>query len=216
MIIYNFIFMKIIYSYNKNLKFKMKYLRLFERLVKEPPFISSARKGSTNAVKQALKDGEDVNMKDSDGKTALMHAVKFPFVVDALIEGKADVNEKDRNGITALMMASTPTVINKLLNAKADVNMQDINGETAIMRYLSCFYDSGTFISILEKFLKSGLNLDIKNNEGENFYDLMMGFKEYNSHKQDYINDIEIYINNKFPKYKKDFDLKTDINKFNV
>ena len=194
----------------------MKYLRLFEKSVKEPPFISSAKRGSTSAVKLAIKEGVDVDMKDSDGKTAMMHAIKFPFVVDVLIEANADVNETDKNGMTALMMASTLTIINKLLNAKADVNIQDINGETAIMRYLSCFYDSGTFITILEKFLKYGLNLDIKNNDGEKFYDCLIEYKKFNSHKNSYIDDIEKYINMKFPKYKKEFNIRIDVNKFNI
>jgi len=194
----------------------MKYLRLFERSVKEPPFISSAKRGSTSVVKQAIKEGVDVNMKDSDGKTALMHAIKFPFVVDALIEGDADVNETDKNKNTALMMASTPIVINKLLNAKADVNIQDINGETAIIKYLSYFYDAGTFIMLLEKFLKAGLDLDIKNSDGENFYDCLLDFKKFNSHKDDYIDEIEKYVTNKFPKYKENSDLRIDISKFNV
>lgn len=194
----------------------MKYLRLFEKSEKESPFISSARKGSTNAVKQAIKEGENVDMKDSDGKTALMHAIKFPFVVDALIEGKANVNETDKHKRTALMMASTPTVINKLLNAGADVNIQDVNNETAIMRYLTCFYDSGTFINILEKLLKNGLDLDLENINGENFYECMMVYKTFNNHKDEYIDAIEKYMNDKFPKYKEDWDFKNDVNKFNV
>ena len=207
---------KIIYSYNKNLNLNMKYIRLFEKSIKEPAFISAAKRGNTNSVKQYIKDGIDINMKDYDGKTALMHAIKFPFVVDVLLEEHADVNATDKNKMTALMMASTLTIINKLLNANANVNIQDSYGETALMRYLTYFYDSNTFIIILEKFLKHGLNLDIKNKDGENFYDYVKNFKKYNNHKDDYIDYIEEFITNKFPQYKEEYDLKNDVNKFNL
>jgi len=194
----------------------MKYLKLFEKSVKEHPFISAAKRGNTNAVKQAIKENVEINMKDSDGRTTLMHAIKFPFVVDALIEGNADVNATDKHKMTALMMASTLLVINKLLNAKADVNIRDINDNSALVYYVQYIYDSGTFIIILNKFLSHGFNLDKKNNYDENFYDYIMKYKKINDHKNEFIDNIEKYITDRFPQYKEEWEMKRDANIFNL
>lgn len=199
----------------------MKYIKTFERSIKESPIISAAKKGSTASVTREIKNGVNVDTQDYIGRTSLMYAIRFPFVVSILLESNADVNIQDNNGYTALMLSSTLTVINKLLDADANVNIQDDDGETAIMKYMSIFSSPDTYITILEKFLSHGLNLDIENNSGENLYEMVKNYKKdsigyNNEYKKNFIDNIENYIDIKFPRYKEEWDIKHDANKYNV
>jgi ankyrin repeat protein len=58
-------------------------------------------------VKQLLDEGADVNAKNKDGLTGLMHAAwkGHKEVVKLLLESGADVNAKDECGWTALKLA---------------------------------------------------------------------------------------------------------------
>jgi len=201
----------------------MKYLKSFEKLANEDPFITAARRGHTNNVKQRIKKNPTiVNIQDSYGETALMYAVleKFPFVVDELIDGKADVNIQNNDGITALFLTTTLTIINKLLNAGADVNIKNKEGDTAIMKYAKLMFnpDPETYINIIELFLEYGLNISIKNNEGKNLYYILMDKRENDHHniKEKFVSDVEKYLNINFPQFKEEYELNKDIKKFNI
>lgn len=196
----------------------MKYIKTFEKISKTNPIIDSAKRGSVSGIEKAIKAGYDVNRGDDYNRTPLMVAVASNYisVVNCLIKNNADVNLRDGGGRTALMMANTSKIINILINAGADVNIASNKGETAIMEYLRHQYESEKFIQYLILFLEHGLDLDQTNNDGDNLYDLIKKYKESWTNSSSYYNDIEKYMNKKYPKYKEYWDFKNDIQKYNV
>lgn len=195
---------------------------IVEKVVKKVyknELIEAAKRGSANKVKDLLKKGEyDINEQDKEGKTALMYAAlnKFISVVDILINAKADTNIRDYLGRTALMMSSTMKVIDKLLEGGADVNIQSHAGTTAIIDYLQ--FNQANYFTILEKFLKFGLNLDLKDNKGDNLYDnVKMNIKILEGlSRVNFFLEVEKYLDEHFPQYKEEWDLKHNIEKYNL
>ena len=63
-------------------------------------------KSSLKAVNTLIKAKANINLRDKDGKTALMYAAAANYadleVVKLLIKSGADVNIKDKEGKTAL------------------------------------------------------------------------------------------------------------------
>jgi len=85
------------------------------------------RKGDVEAL---LKEGAEINAKNSDGWTALMKAAanKDEEKCRILVDAGADVNASDPNGYTALMGAASignTAIVLMLIEAKADVNAKD-------------------------------------------------------------------------------------------
>ena len=81
--------------------------------------VDAARSGDVKAVEAALDAGADVNARDGDGITPLMHAARgdrpeianpgptdHPEVVELLIKRGADVNAKTDSGFVALFWAA--------------------------------------------------------------------------------------------------------------
>ena len=192
------------------------YIKLFEARVKNLPkpkdlIVAAAKRGSGEAIKKMIKSGVDINKRDEQFRTALMVASlnSFLMVVKILIEAGADVNIQDMDDRSALMMASTKSIVIELLNAGIDVNIRNNEGETAIMEYLQ--YTLKDIIFYIEKFLEKGLDLDIKDYKGNNFYDILMKVKEdaYERHQKGIMNEkygkikeLEEYMNEKFPQYR--------------
>ena len=83
-----------------------------------PEFIQAAARGNNNTLTKSIKNGVDINMKDNDGKTALMMASlnDFLLVVNTLVVNNANVNLQDNYSRTALMMASTKKIFNKIIS----------------------------------------------------------------------------------------------------
>ncbi|MCH5295477.1 MAG: ankyrin repeat domain-containing protein [Treponema sp.] len=93
--------------------------------------------GHTNIIDLLIKSGVDINAKDKNGKTLLMHAVYKINVAEMLIKMGADVNAKANNGYTALMYAaenhrSGEDMVALLIKSGADVNAKANNGYTAL------------------------------------------------------------------------------------
>lgn len=190
---------------------------------KDHPFLLSAKRGSNPKIVSFIKSGVDINMQNSKKMTALMLASLegFLIVVNTLIDAGADVNLTDSMNRTALMMAKTKSIINKILSVPGvDVNIQDDKGNTVMMEQLTYNYTPRILIGLLEKFLEKGLNLDIKNKEGKNFYDMLKDKKENMRGNIEVrlaeLNEIEEYMDKRFPQYKKEWDLKDNFRKFNI
>ena len=78
-------------------------------------------------IRALIKAGADVNVKGTDGRTALWLAAwkGHGEIVKLLLESKADVNAANIYSATALIVASQnghTEIIKALLEAKADVN----------------------------------------------------------------------------------------------
>ena len=199
----------------------MKYIKTFEgKKSNEDPFIQAAKRGSNSVVLKYIKNKQNINIKSKiDGKTALMNAAinNFLIVVDTLIKAGADVNLQDPGGRTALMMASTNKIIDLLLKSGADVNILNNDNQTIIFEFLGFYSSSETLIMLLEKFLTKGLNLDQKDFLNRNFYEYLKYHQTKSAYYLlQYYLGIEQYMNEKFPKYKEEWDFNQDVEKYNL
>ena len=85
--------------------------------------MKAAKAGNNWELKNLINSGASINLKDSDGWTALMYAVRYQentSIVEQLIEAGADVKVKNNYDVSALMLAATyngnPEILRKLLN----------------------------------------------------------------------------------------------------
>lgn len=192
----------------------MKYIKLFEKVVAQHPFIQASKRGSTNKIKEFIKKGIDVNMKDTVyGKTALMFACSDSYLVmvDVLLKAGANPNLQDNEGRTALMMSSTPKIITLLLENGADPNIQDKDGNTMIMDRTS----SVNITPYLLKLSEYNIDFDIRNKDGFNFYDLLMNSIEKWGERNYYL-DAKKYMDEHYPQYKEEWELQRDVKKYNL
>lgn len=192
----------------------MKYIKIFEKVVAQHPFIQASKRGSTNKIKEFIKKGIDVNMKDTVyGRTALMNACLdcYLIMVDVLLKAGADPNLQDNEGRTALMMSSTSKILIKLLEAGANPNLQDKNGNTMIMDRL---YSSIDIVPIIIKLVDYGLDFDTKNDDGFNFYELLMERIEEHNYQSHFL--AKDYMDEHYPQYKEEWELQRDVKKYNI
>ncbi len=109
----------------------------------------------------------DVNIKDNNGWTPLMFAVRdsTPEICMKLIEAGANVNEKDNNGWTPLMIAarnSSSEICMKLIEAGANVNAKSNGGWTPLM--IAALNSASSEICM--KLIEAGANVNEKDNDG--------------------------------------------------
>ena len=85
--------------------------------------MKAAKAGNDWQISALLASGANVNLKDKDGWTALMYAVRYQEslnCVDLLLQAQADAKIKNNYGSSALMIAScynnNPQIIKKLLS----------------------------------------------------------------------------------------------------
>ncbi|MCR5220169.1 MAG: ankyrin repeat domain-containing protein, partial [bacterium] len=131
-------------------------------------FANLCKNGTTEAVRQALKNGANPNAESESGWTALMLAADEngdPEVVGALLEAGADVNRKTGRGWTALLRAvlgnDNPEVVKILLDAGADAKaMLEDESTTALMIAAEHHPDA------VPALLAAGANVNAQNNYG--------------------------------------------------
>ncbi len=125
--------------------------------------------GLTKYVRMFLDQGVDVNVKDKDGRTALMTAAMWRQieVVRVLLDGGADLNIKGPNGWTALMYALQMSRLNEteiaeeLLSRGTDVNARSDDGETVLM-----LATKQGHTKIVEELLNRGADVNAKDAHG--------------------------------------------------
>ncbi len=93
--------------------------------------------GDIDGLNAALKAGVDVNARDGQGWTALMHAAEkgYKLMVGPLLEARADPDVQAADGATALFMAAVRghrEIIEMLVKAGADTSLKGPQGKTAV------------------------------------------------------------------------------------
>ncbi len=83
----------------------------------------AAKEGNEKEIKLLLKSGANVNLKDKDGWTALMYAVRYSRnleCTESLLEAGADISVKNKYDSSALVLAScyneNHLILSKLLS----------------------------------------------------------------------------------------------------
>ena len=139
--------------------------------------ILAAVNGNTQGVKDLLKAGADVNIRNKWGMSALMYAAEGDHAgtVDALLEGGADINARNNEGSTALMISAIhgcKYAAYALLEAGADVKIKNNNGKRAVdyARENESLKDT-RILKRLEELSGDNENNNDENNNDENVND---------------------------------------------
>lgn len=128
----------------------------------KPAIIKAAGLGDMNTVKRFQTEGRNINEKDSNGATPLMHAIwsKKPDVAKYLIESGADVKAKDSSGCDALIYAvinGQIEITNALLDKGANIETSDHAHSTPLI--LAVVYGNYDMTKLL---LDRGANIESK------------------------------------------------------
>lgn len=132
-------------------------------------FIKTIQKGDTRKVVFFLKKGVDINYKDKNEGTPIMHAIgwKQDYIVDLLLEKKADLTPANKDGMSILHFALTEgskAVTKKVIAAGAPLNVKNSYGITPLM------YASGkggkAKPEIVHLLVKKGAEINIQDNDG--------------------------------------------------
>ncbi len=125
---------------------------------------------------ESISDSMNLDGKDKNGRTPLMHAVRHADIsqIKYLLREKANVNAQDKYGQTALMIAASTLRIRSvelLLGAGAAVDIQDHQGQTALMKASgNCLkYDRSDDVGIeaIARLLAAGANPNAQDATGK-------------------------------------------------
>lgn len=132
----------------------------------ELDLLSASIEGDIAAVRNLLARGVNPNMKEEEGNTALMWAIREAHlpIVQALLAKGADVNAKAIDGDTALIAAAKKghlPVVEALLANGADVEAMDNDGITALKW---AAFEGQT--AVVQELLTKGADVNAKDNYG--------------------------------------------------
>jgi ankyrin repeat protein len=105
----------------------------------------------------------DVNVKNSDGQTALM--MGSPGIIAILIKARANLDLRDENSETALMFFAPTTFtesIDLLIKAGADLDLKNKEGKTALM-----LAAEGQNLQSVIMLINAGANLDLQDKDDQ-------------------------------------------------
>lgn len=117
--------------------------------------LTAAERGNYQALRDALRDGQAINQRNSSGRTALMIASEKGHlnIVRELLYQRASVDLTDDRGNTALMYAASvgqTEIAGLLIREGANVNTRNNDGETAFI-----LAASGGQSRMVEDFLRN-------------------------------------------------------------
>ena len=110
----------------------MKYNKIQENIIYNndlnDEFIEAVNSEDIKKIKSLLEHRANINPKDNDGRTALMHAAAkcYTETVESLLGHVADVNATDNNRLTALMHAAAKAYTD-LLRRGAEIYLESSN-----------------------------------------------------------------------------------------
>ncbi len=123
------------------------------------------------AVDELIRSGSEINQRDEDGRTLLMHAVLAfdadPDLLAFLISFGVDVNAHDKaQEWTALHFAARdqkPKIVEALIEGGAQIDPVDIFGDTPLWR---CVMISSPNEKVVKLLLEHGADPDKRNHAG--------------------------------------------------
>ena len=128
--------------------------------------IDAARSGNAEVLKEILRYGPKLEIRDYQGRTALFAAgestrsdEKRVECVRMLAKVGASIDARDNDGNTLLHKTDLMDVQEELLRLGADVNARNHDGETPLFTNMN--------LGSLGLFLQHGAQLDARNNRGE-------------------------------------------------
>ena len=132
--------------------------------------LSSLKKGDIDKVKEYIRNGVNLNGKDSYGNTPLYEASKHKDrkdIVELLLSKGANPNIKNDNGNTPLHVTLNKDVVELLLKHGADINALNKKGATPL-----CFVAHNLLFfneckGIIETLLKHGADPNIQDINGD-------------------------------------------------
>ena len=93
--------------------------------------------GDVDGLKATLEEGANVNVRDKNGWTPLMHAANqgYTSVIPHLLKAGADLDVQATDGATAIFIAALhghSEIVEALVNAGADITVEGPKGKTAL------------------------------------------------------------------------------------
>ena len=125
-----------------------------QRIIYAQQLFDAALTGEVDDVKFLIKNRIDVNKKDSNGRTALMHACGGLIL-------EPTQNKTARADTLRVIRQRKETICSLLINANCDVNLTDTSGSTAL-------HDAVIWcnLRICSMLLKNGSSVNAQDNYG--------------------------------------------------
>ena len=128
--------------------------------------MKACENGNDWEIENLLKSGADVNLKDNDGWTALMYAVRYQqnvSTVKSLINAGANIREKNEYDLSALLITATyndnPEIL-KLLTASYSISEKELL-QAFIMVLSSNTGSEYSTIAKVKIFIDAGIPLNV-------------------------------------------------------
>ncbi len=126
-----------------------------------PIICHAAQHNRKEIVKILIQAGADVNYKDNNSMTTLIHIARTNNqIAQILINAHTDIDAKDNRGYTALSWAAgfnAEETVRLLIQAGANVNSESESGLTPLIRASKYGYKK-----IVEILIKAGANVNVK------------------------------------------------------
>lgn len=163
----------------------MKYIKKYEETNVQLGLEIAVHQNKIDLVKDAIKSGADPNIKDVFNTDLLAIAItnNNVAIVKELLNAGADPNNKDSFGNTHLIMAARDRFTRNKVRSGYNFNKYEEN--------------------ILEELIMAGADWNLKNNEGKDFFDFLIGY-------------FRQPLREKYPEQYKEYQMRKEEEKYNL